>query len=168
MKLDIVIVTYNSKKWMKDCINSIENSKDIDLNDIYLHIIDNVSKDDTIEDLENIKLNSKIKNFDIIESKENLGFGKANNEVAKSAKTDYIFFLNPDTILKEDALCNVMKDIESSDDNIGVWELKQWPYEHPKIYDPLTFETSWVSGACFIMRTELFNKIGGFDKNIFI
>ncbi len=168
MKLDIVIVTYNSEKWMENCISSIENSKGVNMDDIYLNIIDNVSKDGTIKLLNSLKEKSKIKEFNIIETGENLGFGKANNEAAKNAKSDYIFFLNPDTVLDENALSYAMKRIENADENVGVWEFRQWPYEHPKIYDPLTLETSWVSGACFIIKKDLFNKIGGFDKNIFM
>lgn len=168
MKLDIVIVTYNSEKWMKNCIESIENSFGVNMDDIYLHIIDNVSKDGTIDILNKIKEKSKIKEFEIIETGNNLGFGKANNEAAKNAKSDYIFFLNPDTVLDKNALFLATQDIESSKEDIGVWEFRQRPYEHPKIYDPLTLETSWVSGACFIIKKELFFKIGGFDKNIFM
>ena len=168
MKLDIVIVTYNSEKWMKDCIASIENSKNINLEDIYLHVIDNVSKDGTIELLQKLKKESKLGEFEIIETGKNLGFGKANNMAAKNAKSEHIFFLNPDTILEEDALENVIKDIENSNEEFVVWELRQKPYEHPKIYNILTGEVSWVSGACFIIKKEIFDKIEGFDKNIFM
>ena len=49
MKFDIVIVTYNSKKWMENCINSIEKQEKFELKDINLYIVDNGSKDGTLE-----------------------------------------------------------------------------------------------------------------------
>ena len=52
MKFDIVIVTYNSKKWMENCINSIENQKDFDLKNLSLYIVDNGSSDGTTEYIE--------------------------------------------------------------------------------------------------------------------
>ena len=168
MKLDIIIVTYNSKKWLETCVNSIENSQGIDLKDIYLHFIDNVSKDGTIEFLETLKKKSKLGKFDIINTGKNLGFGKANNLGAKLSSSNYLFFLNPDTELEKDTLKNLFYEIENSKNDVAVWELKQRPYEHPKFYDPLTWETSWVSGAACVIRKNVFEKIGGFDKNIFM
>ena len=41
MKLDIVIVTFNSEKWMENCIRSIENQENINLDDLNLYLIDN-------------------------------------------------------------------------------------------------------------------------------
>jgi GT2 family glycosyltransferase len=44
----------------------------------------------------------------------------------------------------------------------------QFPEEHPKIYDPETLETPWISGACFLIPLEIWRAIGGFDENIFL
>lgn len=49
-----------------------------------------------------------------------------------------------------------------------MWEMRQKPYEHPKWYDILTGETSWASGACFIIKRAIYDELGGFDKNIFL
>ena len=45
MKLDIVIVTYNSEKWLNGCIESIEKQEGIQLEDINLFFVDNNSKE---------------------------------------------------------------------------------------------------------------------------
>ena len=58
--------------------------------------------------------------------------------------------------------------LNRKEDNIGIYELKQEIYEHPKYYDPITGETKWASGACMIMKSNLFKKIKGFDKKIFL
>ena len=168
MKLDIIIVTYNSEKWLDKLILSIENQRNIDLNDLNLYFVDNVSKDNTIKVLKSKKENSKIKNFNIIENKKNLGFGKANNYGAKNGKSEYIFFLNPDIELEEDCIFNIFKYIKESKEDVGMWECRQKPYEHPKDYNPITLETSWASGACIILRRDLFEKTNGFDEKIFM
>ena len=44
----------------------------------------------------------------------------------------------------------------------------QFPVEHPKIYDPVTFETPWASGACLAIPHDIFKKIRGFDDTFFM
>lgn len=169
MKLDIAFVTYNSSKWLDNCIKSILDST-FDLKNVTLIFYDNNSNDDTIEKLNTISNNHKSKFNDIIivEGKKNKGFGHGNNEAAKYGNSPYIFFLNVDTEINRDTLKKLEKEIQNSNDNIGIWELAQKPYEHPKFYDPLTLETSWASGACMVIRREIFENIHGFDKNIFM
>ena len=43
-----------------------------------------------------------------------------------------------------------------------------FPYEHPKIYDPVTQEAQWSSGAAFAIRCEVYERLGGFDEKIFM
>lgn len=168
MKLDIVIVTYNSEKWLKDCLESIEIQKNIDLKDINIFFVDNLSTDNTLKKLEEYKKNSQLGSFNIIDSKANLGFGISNNVGFNKGNSEYVFFLNPDTKLEDDALFELFESIKNSDEKFVMWELRQKPYEHPKWYDILTGETSWASGACFVIKREVFKEIGGFDENIFM
>ena len=169
MKIDIVFVTYNSEKWLDNCMKSILNS-DYDLKNISLFFYDNKSKDNTIKKLKEIKEKnlSKFNDFKIIAGNKNKGFGYGNNMAAKYGKSPYIFFLNVDTEINADTLSKLSQKIEGSDNSIGMWELKQEPYEHPKYYDPITGETTWASGACMIVKRDVFEKVGGFDKRIFM
>ena len=111
MKLDIVTVTYNSEKWLENFINSIEYQKDVNLKDINLYFVDNMSTDDTIKELNKYKNKSKLESFNIIDCKQNLGFGISNNLGFKKGKSEYVLFLNPDTKLDEDALFEIFKRI---------------------------------------------------------
>lgn len=170
MNIDIVLVTYNSAKWIENNIKSIASSN-YDLKKINLYFFDNASTDDTIKILEKKKekYDNKFNDFQIIKGKKNYGFGLANNKASKYGKSEYIFFLNIDTKIEEDTLEKIEKEVLNEKNNkIGVWELKQLPYEHPKYYNPVTGEVSWFSGACFVIKRSLFNKVGGFDKNIFM
>ena len=168
VEFDIVIVTFNSLRWVDGCIKSIEKQKNFDLKNINLYFVDNCSTDKTISRLEWWKKRNKFGSFTIVKNKDNLGFGKANNIGFSHGSSKYVFFLNHDTELSESALFQMEQNILSSSKNYAVWEFRQQPYEHPKIYNPITGETSWCSGACVIVLRKVFEKVGGFDEKIFM
>ena len=94
MNISVIIVTYNCKVFVDYCIQSLLIAlKNIESEII---VIDNNSNDQTAEFLK-----SRHENLIIIENEINLGFSKANNKASKLAKGDYLFFLNPDTIVPE-------------------------------------------------------------------
>lgn len=108
--VSIIIVNYNSGNLIIDCVNSIyEKTKETSFEII---IVDNYSKDDSVR-----KLNDSLgKKVSIILSNENLGFGKANNLGAKHAKGEYLFLLNPDTVLINDAISILVKYLKQHND----------------------------------------------------
>ena len=97
MDVSIIIVNYNTKELIKNCIKSIYQYT----NDIEFEIIvsDNGSTDGSIE-----MLKSEFPNVILIENNANLGFGKANNKGLRIAKGKYIFYLNSDTVLLNNAV----------------------------------------------------------------
>jgi len=165
IKIDIIIVTYNSRKWISNCLKSISKSN-YPKERISVVIVDNSSSDGTCEVLDNY--NSPFGSFKLIRNEKNLGFGKANNIGAKHAISECLFFLNPDTEIHEDAIRELMFCFENDGEDIALWELRQFPYEHPKYYNPVTLETSWSSAAACMVRKSAFTEIGGFDENIFM
>ena len=170
MKLDIIFVTYNSKKWLDPNIKSILES-DYDLkNNISLLYYDNASTDDTYNVLEELKnkYGKKFRNFKIKRGNKNKGFGYGNNRAVELGNSEYLLILNTDTEIKKDTLKKIEKELSTAKKEEVIFELKQEPYEHPKYYDPITRYVSWTSGACFIIKREMFEKIGGFDQNIFM
>jgi O-antigen biosynthesis protein len=100
INVSVIIVNYNVKDLLEQCINSIlAASKNLNAEII---VVDNNSFDGSTELLKSkFSSNSSIK---IIESPVNLGFAKANNLGAEEAKGEYLLILNPDTILQEDTL----------------------------------------------------------------
>ena len=167
--IDIVYVSYNSEKWIGNCFESLVGSN-YELKKINIYIVDNRSSDHTIDKLNEVKKNygSLFGEFEIVEVKENLGFGKANNIGFNHGKSPYVCFLNIDTELYPNTILNLIDEIESSAHDYAMWELRQFPYEHPKFYDVLTGETGWCSGAAFAVSREVFTRVGGFDRHIFM
>lgn len=107
--VSIVIVSYNTRDMILNCIKSIIEHTDSVKYEII--VVDNDSKDDTLNGIKNY-----FPNVLVIESKENLGFGRANNLGVKSAKGKYLFFLNPDCILIENAIKKMFDYFELNDD----------------------------------------------------
>ncbi|OXA81441.1 hypothetical protein SAMN05444397_103198 [Flavobacterium aquidurense] len=95
--VSIIIVNYKTKDLLVDCILSIyEKTEDLDFEII---IVDN----DSCDGSEQLIIN-KFPEINFIQSGSNLGFGRANNLGIHQAKGDYIFFLNSDTILLNNAV----------------------------------------------------------------
>lgn len=122
LDLSIIIVNYNTKEFLEKCINSILDSPSADGSkkiNYEIIVVDNASSDASVEEIKNLKL--KIQNdsskFKIIGNKENLGFSKANNQGIKSSqKSRYILFLNPDTVMQNQTIEQMIKFMESHKD----------------------------------------------------
>ena len=93
MKLSILIVNWNTKKLVANCINSIYRfAPGFDYEII---VVDNASRDGSLEALRgNFSTNPEVK---IIGSTENLGFAKGNNLAYERSSGEYVLLLNPDT-----------------------------------------------------------------------
>lgn len=169
----IQIVYFRSAFFLEDLIKSIFNL-DFDENQIQVAFFINQAKNyeknliSSLWEKYQVDWGEKIYLF-IKESYENIGFGRAHNYLAFNYNKDkeFILMLNPDTHLFYDSLKRAIIKM-SSDMRIGVIEFMQFPWEHPKEYDDITLETAWSSGACVLYRNKLFQKIGGFDENIFL
>ena len=126
MKIDIILVSYNSEKYIEKCINSIMES-DYNLKDVGIYVCDNNSTDNSVELLKKLKEKyiKQLNKFKIIESKKNLGFGIANNMAAKYADGEYLFILNIDCEIYKDTLSKIENEISNNkDESIGIFELK--------------------------------------------
>ncbi|OGY09571.1 MAG: hypothetical protein A2782_03440 [Candidatus Blackburnbacteria bacterium RIFCSPHIGHO2_01_FULL_43_15b] len=111
--LSIVILVYNAKGYLEQCIDSIRgaNLKDISWEIV---LVDNASTDGSRE-LVNA-LGKKDKHITAVLNLSNLGFSKGNNEGIKIVSGRYILFLNPDTVLSKDALKEAFLHMEEHPD----------------------------------------------------
>lgn len=110
---DIVIVNWNSGDQLKDCVESVMKSSFDNSTLKKVIVVDNDSKDDSIELAERLNFD-KLK---IIKNKDNLGFGKACNSGVKNSQSDFILFLNPDAMVYEDTFHKLFDYIEKNDNS---------------------------------------------------
>jgi GT2 family glycosyltransferase len=97
MRLSIVIVNYNVRYFLEQCLHSVEEA--IDDLDVEVIVVDNNSVDGSNE-----MVISKFPWVKLIANKDNVGFSRANNQAIKISKGDYILLLNPDTVIEHDTL----------------------------------------------------------------
>lgn len=186
-KISIIIVNYQSKRYLMPCLSSIRRKIDPEL--ISEIIIVNNDKE---ENLEEIKDN--FPEINIIEREKNIGFGAANNLAAKEALGRYLFFLNPDCEIINCDIKKIIFDMEK-DAKIGIiggqllgkkGEIQQWGAgieasllnlirnntgfsKSRKIWKSEKKITSdWVAGTAMIIKKDLFQKVGGFDEKFFM
>lgn len=196
--MDISIITINYKKSNLTilCMNSLyeQFKKEFSENKMELIIVDNASEDDSIKILNEDLKRKEYKNISVIVSKENAGFGKGCNVGAKSAKGKYLLFLNNDTVVKDKGILQMANYISShSQVSILGGQLKNEDGSNQpsagRFYTLgralLLFlggqrfgaldkspkdisKVDWVKGALFMIRKDLFDKLNGFDENIFM
>ena len=115
MKLTVVIVSYNVKFYLDQCLHSI--GKAMHGVDGKVYVIDNHSRDGSVE-----YLRQRHRDVTFITSNHNLGFARANNIVIKQTDSDYVLLLNPDTIVGEDVIkeCVAFMDSHADAGGLGV------------------------------------------------
>lgn len=101
MILSIVIVNYNVKYFLRQCLSSVYGSdlalKDGSRLELEVWVVDNDSVDGSVE-----MVRSEFPQVHLIENKENAGFARANNQALAQSKGDCLLLLNPDTVVESD------------------------------------------------------------------
>lgn len=98
----------------------------------------------------------------------NLGFGNGINRLLRDCTSPYVLLLNQDAIPEPGAIERLWQQAIADANDVAAWEMRQIPYEHPKLYDPVSQTTEWVSGAAVLARTGALRQVGGFDSRIFM
>jgi N-acetylglucosaminyl-diphospho-decaprenol L-rhamnosyltransferase len=192
--LSIILVNYNGGEFLPDCLSSIEKFADGDCEVI---IVDNRSTDNSVD-----LIREKFSAFELICHETNAGFGKANNLAVARARSEYLLFLNTDTILTEHTPRILLEYLQQHPDvgaigsritfEDGSYQLsfgklpslivelldkiryalaRKWHHLFSGIYNrqySTAREVGWVTGACLMMRRDVFEKIGGFDESFFM
>jgi len=101
MKLSVIIVNYNVKYFLEQCLHSVKKASE----NIHLEVfvVDNNSVDGSVE-----MVRDKFPEVILIANKKNVGFSVANNQAIRVSKGEYILLLNPDTIVEHDTFKKVI------------------------------------------------------------
>ncbi|MFM2056991.1 MAG: hypothetical protein RLY71_1376 [Pseudomonadota bacterium] len=193
-KISIVIVNYNGKKFLKDCLSSLEKNCSSEFEVI---IIDNNSSDKSAEYIED-----NFSDVTLIKSSVNHGFTGGNNIAAQYATGEYILLLNNDTVVKTsldpmiEALdkhqdvgaigCHLEYSDGKHQESIGkkpsplILALSWTPLAHvfdffrrtlpsrsAEYFMPFVYAT-WVSGACLLTRASIWKELKGLDEKYFM
>ncbi|MDR1554254.1 MAG: glycosyltransferase family 2 protein [Prevotellaceae bacterium] len=186
MNVSIIIVNYNTKTLLKQCLKSVfDNTTDISFEVI---VVDNSSTDGSQQ-----MIKDEFQNVILIESSENIGFGRANNLGAKAAKGKYLMLLNSDTVLVNNAI-KILFDFIDKNPAAGICggnlfdENKKPIHSYSKmpgimqeikrlLFIPDTDyfnctnkpkKVGYVTGADLMIRSDIFNQLNGFDSDFFM
>lgn len=188
LKLSISIVNYNSGDFLDRCLESLEKIKN-DNFDVW--ILDNNSSDDSFKNTK-----EKFNKFHFVENNKNVGFGAGHNINLKKMNSQYILILNPDTEIGSGALSHMVDFMERSPD-VGAASCKVILPDgsidtashrgFPTPYAALLYflgedsiyhlsgrnmdephEVDAISGAFFLTRKSVLEKVGYFDESYFM
>lgn len=157
MKLSIIIVNYNVKYFLEQCLLSIEASNFPFTSETI--VVDNNSSDNSLE-----YLTPKFPHVQFIQNLDNPGFAKANNQAINLAKGEYILILNPDTVLGENVLNEVCSFMDNKPDvgAVGVKMINGYGEFLPE--SKRGFPTPWASFCKIFGLSKIFPDSKLFGK----
>jgi len=168
LDLSIIIVSYNTKDLLKQCLDSIYGK--VQNISFEIFVVDNNSQDGSPKMVKN--LFPKVK---LIENKENKGFASANNSAIKKSKGGYVLLLNSDTIVLPGSLSR-MKQFMDETPKAGATgcklinpdgSLQSFGRGLKRIQEKDIREVNWVEAACLMVRQRVIEEIGLMDENFF-
>ena len=198
MILSVIIVNYNVKYFLEQCLCSAV--KAIEVIDAEIFVVDNASTDGSVE-----YLKDKFPQVKFISSPKNIGFAKANNLALKSAGGKYILYLNPDTIVAENSFTQCINFLETHTAagaaglqlldgsgcflpeskrafpavRVAFWKICGMASLFPqsKIFNRYALghldkngvhQVDVLVGAFMMVRKNILNKLNGFDEDYFM
>lgn len=191
--LSIIIVNWNAREPLIDCLNSIASTLDLDSLEVIL--VDNASTDGSVE-----LVRDRYPWVHLITNDENKGFARANNQAIEICSGHYILLLNPDTELCPHAIENMINCAEdhpqvgaigpkllNSDGSLQLscspaptlfrefWRmflLDNWvsfaKYDMGNWSQESPREVDVVQGACLLLKREVIDEIGILDEDFFV
>jgi GT2 family glycosyltransferase len=109
MKLSIVIVNYNVKHFLDQCLVSVRRAIQGIEADVW--VVDNNSVDGSVQ-----MLKEKFPEVKLLANKDNVGFSVANNQAIAKSKGEYVLLLNPDTIVEDDTFSKIIEFMDAHPD----------------------------------------------------
>jgi GT2 family glycosyltransferase len=189
MKLSVVIVNYNVRELLSECIKSVNTALTGIDGDIY--VVDNNSSDGSVA-----YIRDHFPDVHVIANSDNQGFAHANNQAIRQTNSDYVLLLNPDTVVFEGTLrgCVDFMDAHPQCGGVGVRMLTREGTVAPE--SRRAIPTPWVaflkmlgftrkyymshlpwdkpgqieviSGAFCMLRHKALDQIGLLDEDFFM
>ena len=173
MKLSVIIVSYNVRPYLEQCLQSVQRALEGIEGEVF--VVDNYSDDDSVK-----TVRGQYPWVKLIENQENLGFAKANNQAIRQSQADYVLLLNPDTVVAEDTIRGVLMfmDEHPKAGGAGVMMCYEDGTRAPESRRALP--TPWVAAlkmlgftkryymSYLLLRHEALNAVGLLDEDFFM
>jgi N-acetylglucosaminyl-diphospho-decaprenol L-rhamnosyltransferase len=168
-----IVVTFDSAHALPECLGALR------ADDVPVIVVDNASTDDTVAVAEGWGAR-------VIRNAHNEGYGRANNVGARAADAEFILIVNPDCVVDKGAVAALVDAARRYPDAAffapQIVEPSGRVFYQPRSLLATTLTNPdgklvlpegeacapFFSGACFLMRRDVFLKLGGFDDNIFL
>lgn len=184
--VSVIVVSWNGRELLAEALRSVQGCEVAG----EVIVVDNGSTDGSAE-----MVASHFPSVRLLRNRENVGFGRANNQGMAVARGRYFFLLNSDARVKPGAL-RAMVAYAEAHPQIGVvgarlrfpdgrWQAEGAPF--PSLWTELLrmtgvdrlvavgvergdapYETDWVQGAAMLVRREVWEQVGGFDEGFFL
>lgn len=188
--LDVLIVTYNNRRLIQDCLDSLLKYAPRRLARVY--VADNNSPDHTAD-----VIAGNYPSVELYRRRTNDGFAVANNDLIRTSTSNYLLILNPDTRFEMDALSPLLTTLDETD-SIGMIGCRlltadgtpdhaakrSFPspavalhyfflrmigrkgssYIRPDIADNEVADVDAINGAFMLVRRHAVDEVGGFDE----
>ncbi len=192
MKLSVIILNYNVRYFLEQCILSVERS--LNHLDAEIIVVDNNSPDDSCE-----MIRAVFPHITLIANKDNVGFATANNQAVAIAKGEYVCILNPDTAVTENCFTETIAYAERHPnmgalgtylmDGTGLYlpeskrnlptptiALKKMMgkgnakngYYASHVSEKAAGEVAILVGAFMLLKRAVYEEVGGFDEDYFM
>lgn len=176
----VIVLNYNGARWLERCLHSVQSQTIFERLEII--VADNASPDRS--DLMAADLTKGWPNCRVIQHGRNLGFCEGNNRAAELASGKYLLFLNNDTWLERDCIEQLVTGVEAMGAQAG--EPLIIDYEDDSVLCPvgegfdifgmlsigkpgiISREIFVVGGCSYLIRRDLFERLGGFDSKFYM
>lgn len=177
--VSVVVVNYNCKKWLDRFFPSLRAQTIFDRTEVIM--VDNTSKDGSAEICE--KEMATWPNGVFLQTGGNYGFGGGSNRGARIARGKYLFFLNPDVWLEPDCLEELVRCAEGNKAKTAGPLVLDYDSNNIQVIGASGFDLFggmiparpdencdqlFAIGTFFFIERELFEKLGGFDDELFL
>lgn len=194
MDLSIIIVNWNTRELLAQCLTSIYQHPPACEFDVW--VVDNASADGSVQ-----MLRERFPAVHVIANNQNVGFAAANNQGIESSRGEYVLLLNSDTIVQPEALSLMFAFSRAHPEagivgaallnpdgspqrcfgrlpnllteSVGAWGLdRQWPLSQLydcKLDDTIEYrQTGWIMGAAMLIRRQVLRPVGLIDESYFM
>lgn len=157
MDLSVIIVNYNVRQFLENALSSIFRALEGLHGEVF--VVDNASDDGSVE-----MVKAKFPAVRLIENPTNVGFARANNAALKLAQGRYLLLINPDTIVQEDTLKEMLRFLDEHPD-VGLAGCKILnPDGTFQLACRRSFPTPWVAFTKIFGLSALFPRARVFGK----